>query len=139
MTVKEYLSQAFTIDRILRMRQTQIEELEAKRFFIGTTLDGVAVKTGHRKDRIGNLSAKLLDMIDDYIQDTERLLSLKAEIKGLIDKLDNQTHRLILTERYINLKRWEDVAADNNYSWQHVHKLHNQALRSVEIVISESE
>lgn len=135
MTVKEYLLQAFTIDRILKARQSQIEELEARRYSVGAVLDDVKISAGPQQDKLGDLSAHFLDLIDEYAKDLEHLLALKRDIKRLIETLDNPTHRLIMEERYINLKRWEDIAADNNYSWNSVHRFHKAALKKIEVGI----
>ena len=38
-------------------------------------------------------------------------------------------------ERYINLKRWEEIAADNNYTWNYlVYRLHPKALEKIKDV-----
>ena len=130
MAIKKYLSQAFTIDRLLRAKRAQIAELEERRLAIGSmALTGDKVQTGFDASKFNALSDLYLDALNDYISDERRLLELKTEIKATIDTLSEPTHRLIMTERYINLKRWEDIAVDNDYSWQHVYRTHKAALR----------
>jgi len=130
---KDYLTQAFTINRLLRAKQAQIKDLEERRLLISSmTMSSDKVQAGTNTESFNSLSHEYLDAIDEYMQDEHRLIALQADIKQLIDSLPKPTHQLIMTERYINLKRWEDIAADNGYTWKHVHRLHNAALKALE-------
>ena len=131
MTAKEYLSQAFILDKQIKAKQTQIQILKDMQDNVSNTIRHDKVQNSGICDRTGELTSALLDLQDEFIVDISRLIFIKYEIKKLIDSLENDTYRLILEERYINLKRWEDVAADNNYSWQHVHKIHSRALLAI--------
>ena len=131
MTTREYFKQAFTIDNLLRATRTQLEELREKRLAIGGFSLGEKVHSSSRNKKFNSLSDLYMDLEEKYMDDEKRLVELKSEMKTYIDSLDSPTHRLIMTERYINLKNWEDVAEDNNYSWDTVHRLHRQALEKI--------
>jgi len=116
-TVKEYLQQAFTIERTIRAVRAQIVELEAKRTFISSVvLCADKVQGGFHSEGFTKLSDKYIDLISGYIDDERRLTELKSEIRDIINGLKSPVHRLIMTKRYITLKRWEDIALDNEYS-----------------------
>lgn len=53
----------------------------------------------------------------------EQLLAIESAIDSLPPKL-----RTILRVHYIKGYRWEDVCTQVGYCWQHVHRLHKQAL-----------
>ena len=133
MTVKDYLKQAFTIDRLINVARSQIEELEEKRLSIGSlAITGDRVQASPNISSFTHLSDLYIDSIERYISEEKRLLELKSEIKTIIDTLANPTHRLIMSERYISCKIWETIAADNGYSWQGAHKIHDKALVELE-------
>ena len=45
-----------------------------------------------------------------------------------ISQMPTGIYRTILIDRYINCKKWDDIAADMHYSVRHVTRLHGAAL-----------
>lgn len=133
MELKEYLSQAFVLDKLIQTKKEQILRIRAEQENITAVLTPDKVQSSGCKDKIGELSSQVIDLENEFAQDVTRFLVLKLEIKKLIDKLDNTKHQLIMTERYLNLKRWEDIASDNNYSWRQTHYIHKKSLMCMEL------
>ena len=131
MTTKEYLSQSFTLHRLIQAKETRIQELQDMKERIGQIITGVKVQTSPKRDSMGDLVASLVDLIAEYQKDCLNLLTIQQEISAAIDTVKRDEYRLILFERYVNRKRWEDIAADNDYSEKHVYKLHTAALKMV--------
>ena len=136
-TAKEFLSRALTLDKEIRSKKEQIDELRSMQTSIGSSLVGGIGTKGHHKDRLGDLSAAVMDLIDDYIMDVTRLLLIKSEIKKAVSLLEDPIQRLLLEERYINIKLWEKIAEDNYMSWDTVHRLHRKAISCIEQLHSE--
>ena len=134
MTVKEFLSQAFMLHKLINAKEERIQNLRDRQLQLGGALSDVKVQTGPAQDPVGEITAVLLDLIDECRHDIDKLLKVQQEIAATIEKVERSDLRLILFERYINLKRWEDIAADNNYSWRTVHRKHGEALAQVGIV-----
>lgn len=132
MTTREFLRQSLTLDKQIRAKQTQLQRLKDMQYSIGGSLSPDKVQSTVNHDRMGDFTAAIIDLQDEYIKDITKLLGLRYEIKGIIEKVSDPMQRLILEERYVNLKRWEDIAADNNYSWNHVHRIHGKALKVIE-------
>ena len=128
MTVKEYLKQAFILNKIIKAKQSRIQDLRETQSSVRTPNLGVRVQTSRKADPIGDITAVIIDLINECQKDIARLLDLQREIESLINRVERQDYRLILYERYVNLKRWEDIAWDNNYSLRMVHKLHGFGL-----------
>jgi len=134
MTAKEYLQQAFTIRRLIKAKESRIQELRDMTERVGQSLsgDGVRVQTSPRRDPMGDLIATLVDLERECLDDYARLLALQSEIENAINSVERHEYRLVLYERYINLKRWDDIAEDNNYGYRHVYRLHDEALAVIE-------
>lgn len=128
MTVKEYLSQAFVLNKLINAKKSRIVNLRDKQYLLGGGLSDVKVQTSTAQDALGNATAEVLDLINECEKDIIRLLDIQKEIEATIEILNLSDLKLILFERYVNLKRWEDIAADNNYSWDTVHRKHRRAL-----------
>ena len=132
MTVKEYLSQAFVLRKLINAKESRIQDLRDRQQSLGGALSDVKVQTSIAQDPVGNVTAALLDLIAECRQDIERLLETQREIELTIKMVERSDLQLVLFERYVNLKRWEDIAADNNYSWDTVHRKHRAALVWIE-------
>ena len=132
MTAKEYLSQAFTLRRIIKAKESRIQDLRDRQQQVSSVLTGIKIRSGAR-DKAAEVTASMLDLINECQNDIERLLCLQSEMESVINKVERSDLRLILYERYVNLKRWEDVAADNGFSWNTVHRKHSEALKKVDM------
>ena len=137
MSVKEYLKQAFTIDKLIRAKEKRIRDLRDRQESLGSAMSIVNVQTTPNKDRATDITVDLLDLIAECELDIKKLPDTQREIKRLIDTVKRDDLRLILYERYINLKYWEDIAEDNNYHRDTVYKKHGKALKELEKVSTE--
>ena len=130
-TAKQYLNRVRRIDKeisaLLRLVQSTRESLES--ITQNYNSDGAQVtKDPHKYDRLIELEALVDSKVDEQIE-------LKAEILRTIMKLDDRRQRLVLMEYYIEMKTWEQVAVDLNYSYMHITRLHGYALKEVQKII----
>lgn len=106
--------------------------MEEKRLAISSLEYGISVQSTPKPNSLSDL---YMDLRKKLIDDEQRLIELKLEIKKYIDLLENPLHKLIMTERYINLKSFERIAVDNHYSYKYLtNKLHPKALKAVKEV-----
>ena len=133
MTVKQYLQQAFILQKLINAKKSRIQDLRDMQFFIRAAAPGIKVQNSAKADPTGDTAALLLDLISECRHDIKRLLNIQREIEIVVNSVNRPDHRLILYERYINLKHWEDIAADNNYGWDTVHRKHREALKNISI------
>lgn len=75
---------------------------------------------------------RLIDYNDEANHYTDKLVGMKVQIAEEIMKLKNENHRVVLRERYIHCKKFEQVAVDMRYDYSWVIKLHRQALKEFE-------
>ena len=54
-------------------------------------------------------------------------------ISDRIRRVEDDNQRALLMCRYIKGMSWEDIAVNLNYTWRHVHRIHSQALDSIDI------
>jgi len=131
--VSVFLSQAFLIERVIAARRQQIADLRDKLDWAGGST--AAQKRGaSRRDRISWLVARIADKIAECEHDIARLIDAQDGIKRMIDGLADETQKLILTERYINLKDWQAVADANGYSIRTVYRIRKEAVAALQIL-----
>lgn len=53
------------------------------------------------------------------------------EVSRLINLVDDPQAHLVLQMRYRSFKKWEQIAAETNYSIAHIHRIHGMALSEI--------
>ena len=133
MTAKEYLKQAYLLDKQINV---EIQELEHLRNMRGT-IQGCSYgeKVGSNPNR--NTEApfiKTIEKIWEYEQKIDakidKLVDLRSEINAAIEKMENPEERLLLKYRYLKNESWEDISYELNVSYRTVHRIHASALNN---------
>ena len=70
---------------------------------------------------------KRLRLIDAEVE----AIRIRQELFDFIDGIDG-VEGDVLFERYINLRKWEEICVVMSYSWNGIHKVHRRALAIVE-------
>ena len=128
MNAKEYLEYVRSLDIRLRMKDSRISQLQRDICCI-RALD-------YTKDRISGGSpidvSDKIARLDELIRDTNRewdeLIEMREQAKTLIARLESATQQEVLTKRYIQNKRWEQIAVELNITWRHTFRIHRAAL-----------
>lgn len=129
MTAKEYLNQARTIDRERRVKETEVENLKKNAQALSSPIFGERVMSSHINKSMSEVD-KIADMETEIKAEINSLIDLKREIRGKIGQLSQAEYRIVLTDYYINLKEWKDVAVDNGYSERQTYRIHGEALNA---------
>lgn len=127
MTAKEYLKQAYLLDKQI---QVEVKELEQLREMRGT-IQGCSYgeKIGSNPNR--NLEAPFIKTIEKKIDGKiNRLVDLRSELNTAIEKMENPEERLLLKYRYLKNESWEDISYELNVSYRTVHRIHASALNN---------
>ena len=132
MTAKQYLNRVRRIDKeieaLLRLVQRTRESLETVTQNYDS--DGAqSTKNPHKYDRLVELESLVDAKIDEQI-------AMKSEILQTIMKLPDRRQRLVLMEYYVEMKTWEQVAVDMNYSYMHITRIHGYALKAIQEVLN---
>jgi len=140
MTAKEYLKQAGKLEQLVDAKKEQILRIKDQLEGTGINLspDKVSRSSG-RPDKMAELVASLNTLQDLYVADIVRLLRLKYGISVLIDKVPTMEQRLILFDRYVNMKDIQDICRDNYMSWSTVKRLHAKGLFEIDKIINVTE
>ena len=137
MTAKKYLLQIYNLDKEIDSKQSERDEIMSTLLKAVDTTNEPIGNTGTVSDPTGNTVMKLMEYNDRTNERIDRLVDLKIQISGEIDQLENGNHRMVLRERYINNKKWEEIAVEQNYAIRYIYKLHGFALNEFEEVFSE--
>ncbi len=133
MTAKEYLRQAYIIDRKIRL---DTEKLAAAR----SALYGKAVRYGSDGSKPvprGNVTEsavlRVVELEECLTKEIDELTAKRREIECAVNAVPDEVQREVLTRRYLLYQKWEDIAEEMNYSVQHIFRLHGAALKKMRV------
>lgn len=132
MTAKQWLNRARRIDREIRTLEEVISSTRERLESVTQSYSGdgaQSTKDPHKFDRLVELESLVNEKIDEQIQ-------IKTEILEAISQIRDRRQRIVLTEYYLNMKTWEQVAVEINYSWRQVMNIHGRALQEMQRIIS---
>lgn len=128
--LKKKLRSAFALQKQLEADYIELQNLRDNASRI-TPAYSLAPGGGGTGQRIENAMAKIVDMENIIQSDMELLMVALGEIHRLIAVVDDPVLKLVLHKRYLCYQKWEQIAADLNYTWVHTHRLHGKALNAI--------
>lgn len=136
MTAKEYLSQAYRLDKRIDSKIEQLKSLNLLATKCTSTLSDMPKSQSISNSRLEDTVVKIVDLQEEINRDIDSLVDLKRDIVRTIKSVQNPEYQIILELRYLCFKTWEEIAVQMNYSIDNVFKIRKNALKSV--VIPES-
>lgn len=136
MTAKEYLSQAYRLDKRIDLKIEQLKSLNLLATKCTSTLSDMPKSQSISNSRLEDTVVKIVDLQEEINRDIDSLVDLKRDIVRTIKSVQNPEYQIILELRYLCFKTWEEIAVQMNCSIDNVFKIRKNALKSV--VIPES-
>lgn len=136
MTAKEYLSQAYRLDKRIDSKIEQLKSLNLLATKCTSTLSDMPKSQSISNSRLEDTVVKIVDLQEEINRDIDSLVDLKRDIVITIKSVQNPEYQIILELRYLCFKTWEEIAVQMNCSIDNVLKIRKNALKSV--VIPES-
>lgn len=139
MTAKEYLSQAYRLDRRIDSKLEQLSALRETTTKATAVMNDVVVSRTRNMQSLQETIEKIVDMERELNTDIDTLVDLKREMTGFIKQVKSPQHQLILEMRYLTYKNWKDIAEALELDERYVYKLHGAALKQFEKILSSGE
>ncbi len=133
MTAKEYLSQAYRLDRRINSKLEQVASLNELATICTSTLTGMPRNPNRATSTMADAVAKIIDLQAEINRDIDRLVDLKRDMVRAIKSINNTEYQTLLELRYLCFKTWEQIAVDMGYNVRHVYRLHDEAVESLTI------
>lgn len=135
MTAKRYLNQIRLIDQDIQSRIEEKQRLYATLIVSPSITHDVV--TSSKTDAYDERYMKIIEAGEEIDKRIDVLVDKKIEASRKIDELDDLDNisAVILRERYINLKSWDEIAILMSFSQRHLNRLHGEALRKLQQVM----
>ena len=69
-----------------------------------------------------------MDLQNEINADIDSLVDLKRELRKTIESIPNVDYRTVLELRYLNFRKWEEIAVTMGYRLRNVHYIHDKAI-----------
>ena len=150
LTAKEYLNQAYEIDREINMTLVKVDKLRNSLYGKGQQLDDVGdSKSSCSSDHIGDTVALVIDYENKANELIDKLIRARIEIEKAIQLVPDSVQREVLERRYLLFQPWESyfdtrtgekiVGIDESmhYSSRQIYRIHGKALIWMSVNVSE--
>ena len=132
MNTKAYLNQVARLDLMIKNKIDELSVLREMIYGLNAITNEERVQTTPNFDKIGTavskldeLERKVDELVDEYVNKRQIIISQ-------IDSMDDEVIYGILFARYIQQNTFERIAADMNYSFRQITRLHKKSLLEFE-------
>ena len=131
MTVKEYLSQAEYLDRLIDVKLEQLEELK-KITCSSHGLITVSEGGNNSVSKVHRTVEKICLLEEEINRQIDRYVDVKDGILRLITSVPDLQQRLVLEQHYLQYLTFEQIAENCYMSLRNVQYIHRKALTWLE-------
>lgn len=141
MTAKEYLGQAYVIERRINIIRRKVQALRSALEY--KLPDFASSGSGSGGDKMSDSVARIVEYEHRADELVEKLIARRMEIEKVIDSLSDPIQREILERRYLLYEPWEGHFDENtgeyikgitdnmHFSARWIYKLHGIALKDI--------
>lgn len=132
MTAKEYLKQAYRLDHRIDSDIAEMERLREMAYSVGSP----GFEEHHNPNRpteapFVRVLEKVWRMEEKINAEIDRLVDLKAQIRGVIEAVSDPNERMVLRYRYIHNMTWERIGDELHAGETSIRRWHASALSHV--------
>jgi len=129
---KEFLGRVGRIQRRIKWKKAQVEQLRELSTSCSAQISDMPRSDSPNLQRLETLVCKIADMDAEIKHDEVALADAKIDVALMICRIPNAAQQQVLTERYINMHSWSNIAEETGFSISYVYRLHENALCVVE-------
>lgn len=130
---KEYLDQAFYIDRQINIDIEKMEAMRASLYQQSAKYDKTGSQTVNDNSREKAL-CKVIDYEKKLNKEIDELVDKKLEIEKIIKALSDEKLREVLTRRYLLFQKFERISIEMHLELRWIYRLHKKGLNDIAIV-----
>ncbi|MEY8318384.1 hypothetical protein D1641_04160 [Colidextribacter sp. OB.20] len=125
---KDYFAQIRKTDRLIQRLKGTVATLRSGLTSQSYELKPDKVQSSGAKNPLESTMIKILDLERQITARIDELATMRNDTFSMIKNVPDLDQQNILIGRYIQLKEWDDIAAELSFSPKWVLKLHGKAL-----------
>ena len=136
MNAKEYLSQAWYLDKRIKTKERQLDWLRSHAVYVSPKISNEPkVPSAEKRSPVEEAVVRITELEREINDSIAKLMRLKTEIADVIRSVNSMECETLLEMRYLTFLGWDQVAAQLNYSQDYIYHLHRKALGLVRVPI----
>lgn len=129
-----YLKRYKILDREIDRMIAEAERLRVRLGKLSPTLSDMPGGGGSiYKSTDIDIIDKIVDLEKEINKKVDRAIDHRRRIEQLIDGLEDEREKLLMSYRYIDGHQFEWIASEMKYHWRSVHKIHVRALSKIKL------
>ena len=133
MTAKELLAKIIKIRKAIDYRNTKIASLIAQAENTSCRLTGMPHNPSPDPSPMATAICKKVDLENEI----EKLKDERDALIAKIDLLEDTTLSTLLTRRYVDEAKWDEIMAEMCYSPSWIFELHNRARKKLDEILKD--
>ena len=133
MKAKEYLSQAWYLDKRISTKERQLDWLRSHAAYVSPKPSDVPKAPSLRRSPVEEAVVRIVELETEINTGIANLMQLKQEIGESIRGINSMECETLLEMRYLTFMTWEQIAAQLGYSNDYIYHLHRKALALVRV------
>lgn len=130
--IKRYLNKCTSAQRSVKRLEQDIAQFRAEKMSIRHIMDGMPHASWYGD--LSDYAAKLDELERKLIQARYERVAIYTDIFDLLEQVEDETYRELLSCRYLRGYTWDRIADEMQYCVAQVHRIHNKALEEVEMI-----
>ncbi len=126
----KYLNRAFILTKIKQRLEREYKQKLKEMDSISVSCE--EIKVSNIASNVENKALDLVSLKKDIDLHNVKIEEVKREISCVISRVEDENLRDLLRLRYLEFRKWEDIAYILNYTKRHTHRKHNRALKEIE-------
>ncbi|MBK8154731.1 MAG: DUF1492 domain-containing protein [Streptococcus sp.] len=132
MKAKEYLHQAYRLDKRIQSNIEEMERLRELSTSVSSPSWGERIQTQRHTDALFvRYLERIMDLERKINTEVDNLVALKEQIRRVINEVADTDERMVLRYRYVHNLTWEQIGDELNADRTTVYRWHNAALNHV--------
>lgn len=93
---------------------------------------------GRPSKKVENCVIKIMELEEEILDEIETLRGLVSETAEIIATfVEDPNYKAVLEHRYVEQKRWEEIAVEMGYTFRWTQELHRRALSALKVSAAE--
>ena len=135
-SAQEYLRQVRLCDIHINSLLEEKAQMEALALKVTSSWSSEHVSGSGNQDKLGDTIAKIVDLERKIDHAVDKFVGKKAEVKAILEQIQNPDHLELLLKVYIHYETLEKVACEMNMTYRNACYIHGRALQAVEALLA---
>lgn len=133
MTAKEYLRQAYRIDRKIKLDAEKLAAACSALYGKTARYDSDGSKPVSRGNATESAVLRVMELEERLNSEIDELTEKRQEIEQAVNAVPDEVQREVLTRRYLLYQKWEVIAWEMGYTKRRIFQIQGDALKNISL------